>query len=47
MQPEAIVRMDAAKNQARPKTDVVLRAQMDVILGLIQRSNERLSPRTT
>jgi len=47
MQPEAQVRMDAAKKQARPETDFVLRAQMDVILGIIQHSNERLSPETT
>jgi hypothetical protein len=47
MQPEATARMDAAKEQARPETDRVLRAQMDVILGLIQHSKERPSPRTT
>jgi len=44
MQPDAQARMDAAKEQARPETDLVLRAQMDAILGFIQHSNERLSP---
>jgi hypothetical protein len=43
MQPEAKARMDAAKDQARPTTDLVLRGQMDAILGLVQQSGERLS----
>lgn len=47
MQPEAKARMDAAKKQARPETDHVLRTQMNAILGLIQGSNAQLSHGTT
>jgi hypothetical protein len=43
MQPEAQARMDAAKKKARRETDLVLRGQMDAILGLIHQLNERSS----
>jgi hypothetical protein len=38
MQPEVKARMDAARRQARTKTDALLRAQMDTLIGLIQQS---------
>jgi hypothetical protein len=41
MQPEAKARMDAAREQARPETDLVLRAQMNTLLGLIQNHHDR------